>query len=108
MDFSACYWVSRLFVYKAYYCIKVTPNLRDPSIFQQTNGGIFVSQEKYALDLLKKFNMLNCNVVATPMNTCEKLYMNDGTTKANEKWFRIIIGGMMYLTHTRPQYYVSS
>ncbi|XP_031283021.1 secreted RxLR effector protein 161-like [Pistacia vera] len=34
------------------------------------------------------------------MNTCEKLVMNDGTTKVDEKWFRSIIGGLMYLTQT--------
>lgn len=45
--------------------------------------------------------MLNCKVVSTPMNTCEKL-TNVGTPKANEKWFRSIVGGVMYLTHTHP------
>ena len=29
---------------------------------------IFVCQKKYVLDLLKKFNMRNCEMAATPMN----------------------------------------
>ena len=46
--------------------------------------GIFVSQEKYALDLLKKFHTQKCKVFSTPMNVNEKL------------------SSLMYLTHTRP------
>ncbi|GKV47717.1 hypothetical protein SLEP1_g54586 [Rubroshorea leprosula] len=68
----------------------------------QTDYGIFVSQEKYALDLLKKFNMQNCKMSATPMNTNEKLTVDDGTPRANEKYFRSMVGRLMYLTHTRP------
>lgn len=48
----------------------------------QTNYGIFVSQEKYVLDLLKKFNMQNCKMSSTLMNTNEKLTMDDETSKA--------------------------
>lgn len=29
---------------------------------------VFIRQKKYAVNLLKKFNISNCNVVATPMN----------------------------------------
>ncbi|KAL4182659.1 hypothetical protein AMTRI_Chr11g94310 [Amborella trichopoda] len=36
------------------------------------------------------------------MNTSEKLTVDDGMTKANEKLFRSIVGGLMYLTHTCP------
>lgn len=40
---------------------------------KQGEDGIFVCQEKYATDLLKRFNMTNCEVAATPMNINEKL-----------------------------------
>lgn len=36
-------------------------------IIQDTNR-IFLCQEKYARDLLKKFNMSNCKPAKTPMN----------------------------------------
>jgi len=39
----------------------------------QTEEGIFLSQRKYARDLLNKFGMLNCKPAATPMNISEKL-----------------------------------
>ena len=68
----------------------------------QTDDGIFISQEKYAVDLLKRHNMLRCKSFSTPMNTNEKLSLSDGTTKANEKLFRSLVGGLMYLSHTRP------
>lgn len=41
-------------------------------IFQDTNG-IFLCQEKYARDLLKRFHMFNCNTTMTPMNANEML-----------------------------------
>ncbi|PKA48313.1 Retrovirus-related Pol polyprotein from transposon TNT 1-94 [Apostasia shenzhenica] len=69
---------------------------------KQTSKGIFLSQEKYTSDLLEKFGMRNCNKVETPMNSSEKLQLEDGTSLANSKYFRSLVGGLMYLTHTRP------
>ena len=46
--------------------------------------------------------MQNSKICSTPMNTDEKLSMNDGTTKADERFFRSMVGGLMYLTHSRP------
>lgn len=45
----------------------------------QSEDGIFISQKKYDVDLLKKFNMLNCKPMPTPMNVNEKLVVHDGT-----------------------------
>lgn len=65
---------------------------------KQGADGIFISQKKYASDLLKIFHMLNCKVATTPMNTNEKLQHEDGTNNAFGKYFRSLI----YLTHSRP------
>ena len=46
--------------------------------------------------------MQKCKVFSTPMNMNEKLSMDDGTGKADEKQFRSMVGNLMYLTHTRP------
>lgn len=51
----------------------------------QSADGIFISQKKYATDLLKKFNMLNCKPALTPMNVNEKLVVDDGTGMAKCK-----------------------
>ena len=68
----------------------------------QGDHGLFISQKKYMLDILKKFNMLNCKTISTPTNTSEKLCINDGTSKIDERFFRKIVGSLLYLTHTRP------
>ncbi|CAH9095255.1 unnamed protein product [Cuscuta epithymum] len=69
---------------------------------KQKKEGTFLCQRKYAMDLLKRFHMENCEIAKTPMNTNEKLQKCDGTEKANERLFRSLVGGLNYLTHTRP------
>lgn len=68
----------------------------------QAADGIFISQKKYAIDLLRKFKMLNCNSTATPMNVNEKLQINDGSEPAEGKFYRSLVGGLIYLCLTRP------
>ncbi|XP_047264106.1 uncharacterized mitochondrial protein AtMg00810-like [Capsicum annuum] len=46
---------------------------------KQGEGDVFFSQKKYALDLLKRFGLVNCKFAATPMNMNEKLQQEDGT-----------------------------
>ncbi|GKV33035.1 hypothetical protein SLEP1_g41587 [Rubroshorea leprosula] len=48
---------------------------------QQLSKGIFICQRKYALDILKKFEMENCKPVATPLVQYEKLSKDDQETK---------------------------
>lgn len=68
----------------------------------QAEDGIFISQRKYAKDFLNKFGMLNCKPAATPMNINEKLQQEDGEERAEVRRFRSLVGGSIYLTHTRP------
>lgn len=68
----------------------------------QGEEGIFASQKKYAADLVKKFNMSNCEKALTPMNINEKLQREDGTEQADARLYRSLVGGLNYLTHTRP------
>ncbi|KAJ1704767.1 hypothetical protein LUZ63_004546 [Rhynchospora breviuscula] len=69
---------------------------------KQEEDGIFVTQRKYATDMLKKFGMQNCNSASTPMNVNEKLVKEDGSGEADATTFRSLVGGLIYLTHTRP------
>ncbi|KAJ8766604.1 hypothetical protein K2173_001124 [Erythroxylum novogranatense] len=46
--------------------------------------------------------MVNNKVVATPMNVNEKFCCDDGAKLANETYFRSLVGGLNYLSHTRP------
>ena len=68
---------------------------------KQSKEGIFISQEKYAEDLLKKFNMINCKPMGTPMALTEKLFKEDGEQKADPQVFRSLVGSLIYLTNTR-------
>uniref|UniRef100_A0A803M610 Reverse transcriptase Ty1/copia-type domain-containing protein n=1 Tax=Chenopodium quinoa TaxID=63459 RepID=A0A803M610_CHEQI len=69
---------------------------------KQSQGRIFLSQEKYAEDMLKKFNMRDCKPMATPMATNEKLSKNDGKDKVDASLYRSLVGSLIYLTNTRP------
>ena len=69
---------------------------------KQQKGLIFVSQRKYAEDLLQGAGMLNCKPVPTPMNTNEKLQVNDRSGQADATRYRKLVGNLIYLTHTRP------
>ncbi|XP_039118477.1 uncharacterized mitochondrial protein AtMg00810-like [Dioscorea cayenensis subsp. rotundata] len=68
---------------------------------KQGDGFVFVSQKKYAEDLLSKAGMLNCKVEPTPMNTNEKLRLEDGSGQANAERYRRLVGSLLYLTHTK-------
>lgn len=68
----------------------------------QGADGIFLKQELYAKELLKKFGMVNCNPIVTPIHISEKLVKQDGEVAANPTAYRSLVGGLIYLTHTCP------
>ena len=45
---------------------------------------IFICQQKYAMDMLKKFKMQDYKLVSTPMTTSEKLSKDDDSEKIDE------------------------
>ncbi|XP_039137128.1 uncharacterized mitochondrial protein AtMg00810-like [Dioscorea cayenensis subsp. rotundata] len=69
---------------------------------KQKPGSLFVSQHKYAEDLLKKTRMLHSKAISTPMNSNEKLYVKDNSGNTDSSRYRRIVGSLLYLTHTRP------
>ncbi|CAL2268253.1 unnamed protein product [Prunus armeniaca] len=69
---------------------------------QQSDEGIFISQEKYAENRLKKFNMLKSKPTDTPMSINLKLTSNDGAPKFDASIYRSVVGSLIYLTNTRP------
>ena len=68
------------------------------------SGGLSVTQRKYALDLLHRVNMENCNPTSTPLDTHEKLARDGGQPLGVDDAFRYrsVVGGLQYLTLTRP------
>jgi histone deacetylase 1/2 len=68
------------------------------------NGGLLLTQRKYASELLRRAGLLKCGPSPTPMISSEKLSAMDGTPlSADESTrYRSIVGGLQYLTMTRP------
>lgn len=69
---------------------------------RQKEGEIFISQEKYTEDLLKRFKMSTCKAISTPMALNEKLQLEDGALKADPTLYRSLVGSLLYLTNTSP------
>ena len=73
---------------------------------KQGEDGVFVSQKKYALDLLKRFGMVNCKVASTPMNVNEELQLEDSTKKADARIFRSLVGGLIFFGTYKASYFI--
>ena len=67
----------------------------------QSSEGIFLNQGKYAVETLKRFDMLDCKSMDTPMDTNLKLSSNESSELVDVTQYRQIIGSLMYLTNTR-------
>nr|GFC28195.1 hypothetical protein [Tanacetum cinerariifolium] len=68
----------------------------------QKEDGIFLSQDKYIGDILKKFGFSDVRSSNTPMDK-ENPWGKDGTGKDVElHLYRSMIGSLMYLTVSRP------
>ncbi|XP_044488302.1 uncharacterized mitochondrial protein AtMg00810-like [Mangifera indica] len=68
---------------------------------QQKQNEIFICQQKYAKEILKKFNMMECKPTTTLMNQKEKFCKEDEAEKVYEGLYKSLIGCLMYLTATR-------
>ena len=64
---------------------------------KQTNDGIFVNQEKYCKELIKRFGMENSKHLATPMNTSCYLDKDESGQPVDAKQYRGMIGSLLYL-----------
>ncbi|GKD86191.1 ribonuclease H-like domain-containing protein, partial [Tanacetum coccineum] len=62
---------------------------------------VFLSQKKYAVEILDRAHMLNCNPSRTPIDTESKL-RSDGDLVSEPTLYRSLVGSLQYLTFTRP------
>lgn len=69
---------------------------------KQMRDIIFMSQKKYAEQLLRKFRMQDCKPVATPTEPSMKLSVNSKSEPVNPTFFKSVIGSLRYLTISRP------
>ncbi|WJX24693.1 hypothetical protein P8452_13775 [Trifolium repens] len=69
---------------------------------KQQNDGIFICQEKYIKDLLKKYKMSEAKIMTTPMHPSTNLDKDENGKHVSEKEYRGMIGSLLYLTASRP------
>ncbi|GKA79515.1 hypothetical protein Tco_0786111 [Tanacetum coccineum] len=68
----------------------------------QKDDGIFISQDKYVDEILKKFGFLTVKTSSTPMETSKLLLKDTEAEDVDVHLYRSMIGSLMYLTSSRP------
>ncbi|GJU05700.1 putative ribonuclease H-like domain-containing protein [Tanacetum coccineum] len=69
---------------------------------KQNKAGIFISQDKYVAEILKKFDLVNVKTAITPMETKVALTKDKEVVDVDVHLYRSMIGSLMYLTASRP------
>nr|GEX41037.1 uncharacterized mitochondrial protein AtMg00810-like [Tanacetum cinerariifolium] len=65
------------------------------------DDGIFISQDKYVHEILKKFGFLTVKTTSTPMETSKPLMKDENAEDVDVHLYRSMIGSLMYLTSSR-------
>ncbi|GJY95275.1 hypothetical protein Tco_0511636 [Tanacetum coccineum] len=68
----------------------------------QKDDGIFISQDKYVDEILKKFDFSTVKTASTPMETSKPLMKDENAEDVDVHLYRSMIGSLMYLTSSRP------
>ena len=66
-----------------------------------SSDGYYLSQSKYASDLLSKAGIINNKTVSTPLEYNAKLTPLDGEPISETTRYRLLVGSLIYLTVTR-------
>ncbi|GJU25694.1 putative ribonuclease H-like domain-containing protein [Tanacetum coccineum] len=68
----------------------------------QRDDGIFISQDKYVADILKKFDFSSVKTASTPTETNKALLKDEEVEDVDVYLYRSMIRSLMYLTASRP------
>ncbi|GJW05828.1 hypothetical protein Tco_1568251 [Tanacetum coccineum] len=71
-------------------------------LVQPKNDGIFINQDKYVADILKKFDFVTVNTTSPPMEPNKALVKDEEADYIDVHLYRSMIGSLMYLTTSRP------
>ena len=66
----------------------------------QTNEGIFISQSKYACDLIHHFHMEYCKPAPSPFQSQVKIVSTYTSPKVDATLYCQLVVSLLYLTHT--------
>ncbi|KAK4340775.1 hypothetical protein RND71_039276 [Anisodus tanguticus] len=69
---------------------------------KQNEDGIFVSQSKYAKNLVRKFGLENAKHPKTPMGSAQQVCKDNVGQDVDPTLYRSMIGSLLYLTASRP------
>ncbi|GJV97487.1 putative ribonuclease H-like domain-containing protein [Tanacetum coccineum] len=69
---------------------------------KQKEDGIFISQDKYVIEILKKFGFSDVKTASKPMETHKPLLKDTDGKDIDEHLYRSMIVSLMYLTSSRP------
>ena len=71
----------------------------------QNVDGIFLGQAKYAIEILKRFETMDCKAMTTHMASKLKLLSDASSEAVDATMYHQMIGSLMYLTNMRPYIY---
>nr|GEV28657.1 hypothetical protein [Tanacetum cinerariifolium] len=69
---------------------------------KKKNDGIFICQDKYVAEILKKFKFIKVKNASTPIETQNPLIKDKDGEEVDVYMYRSMIGSLMYLTSSRP------
>ncbi|GJZ51812.1 putative ribonuclease H-like domain-containing protein [Tanacetum coccineum] len=75
---------------------------KEDILLVQKEDGIFISQDKYVTEILKKFNYTDVKSASTPLDLEKPLVKDKDTDDVDVHLYRSMIGSLMYLTTSRP------
>ena len=68
----------------------------------KTKEGIFISQSKYACDLLRRFHMEYCKPTPSPFQSGVKISPTCTSPEVDATLYHQLVGSLLYLTHSHP------
>lgn len=71
--------------------------------FLQTKKGVVMHQKKYVSEILKRFNMIDCNPVTVPVEGNLKLEFSENEASVDATLFRQLVGCLRFICHSRPE-----
>ncbi|GKB13456.1 putative ribonuclease H-like domain-containing protein [Tanacetum coccineum] len=89
-------------VEKALYGLHQAPRAwhkDDILLVKQKSDGIFISQDKYVAEILKKFDFASIKIASTPMETNKALIKDEEAEDVDVHLYRLTIGSLIYLTY---------
>ena len=68
----------------------------------QSSEGLFLSQEKYLKDMLKRFQMEDSSSVCMSMVVGCNITKDDPSPDVDQRRYRLMIGSLLYITTSHP------